>query len=56
LQFRIEQFLDRRVALAHEPILAKLPILVAIGAKPVPKIIMLFVGKAHGDSISGKSL
>jgi hypothetical protein len=36
---------------AHETVLVKFPILIAIGAEPVSGIIVPFVGKSHGDTI-----
>ena len=49
-------FLDRKVvdagnAPAHEAVLVKFPILVAVTAKPVAAVVMAFVGEAHGDTV-----
>ena len=40
---------------SHQATIVKLPILVAIRAKPIPGIVVLFVGKANGDAIFGVS-
>src|SRR3984957_6350243 len=37
---------------AHQPVLIELPILIAIRAKPIPGVIVPFIGKAHGDTVS----
>src|ERR1700674_5437378 len=37
---------------AHQPVLIELPILISIGAKPIPGVIVPFIGKAHGDTVS----
>src|ERR1700693_5813487 len=37
---------------AHQPVLIELPIFIAIGAKPIPGVIVPFIGKADGDTVS----
>src|SRR5271156_6053963 len=50
LRFLDGQIVDRSVPVMHEAVLIELPVLIAVGAKPVPRIVMPFVGKAHGNS------
>src|SRR5256885_15916326 len=50
------RFLDWQVinggkAKSHQAIAIKLPVLVAIGAEPIPRIIMPFIGEPHGDAV-----
>src|SRR5215469_1492719 len=45
---------DARVAAPHQTVLVKLPIFVAIGTKPVARVIMIFIGKAHGDAVASE--
>ena len=52
-------FLDRAVvdggkAPLHQAVAGKLPVLVAIGAKPVSGIVVPFVSEADGDAVSGE--
>ena len=49
------QVVDAGDAAAHVALLVKFPVLVAVGAKPVFRIIVPFVGEADGDAISLKS-
>src|SRR5580700_3402086 len=46
------QIVDRSKPQAHQPVLIELPILIAVRAKPIPGVILPFVGKAHGDTVS----
>src|SRR5580698_8669161 len=46
------QVVDGSKPQAHQPVLIELPILIAIRAKPIPGVIVPFIGKAHGDSVS----
>src|SRR5262249_48915674 len=48
------QIIDRGKPTPHQPLRVELPILIAVGAKPVARIIMPFVGKAHRNAILGK--
>ena len=36
---------------SHQAVVIKLPILIAVRAKPVSRVVMPFIGKAHGDTI-----
>ena len=47
---------DRQVvyggdAAAHEAGLVELPVLVAIGTKPMAAVVAPFIGEAHGDAV-----
>src|ERR1700688_3830102 len=46
------QIVDGSKPQAHQPVLIELPILIAIGAKPIPGVIVPFIGKAHRDTVS----
>src|SRR5580700_2842003 len=46
------QIVDRSKPQAHQPVLIELPILIAIRAKPIPGVIVPFIGKAYGDTVS----
>src|SRR5260370_42625279 len=46
------QIVDGSKPQAHQPVLIELPILIAIRAEPIPGVIVPFVGKAHGDTVS----
>src|SRR5262245_39706184 len=37
---------------SHQPILVKLPVLVAMRAEPVSGVIVPFVGEPHGDTVA----
>jgi hypothetical protein len=39
----------------HQPRGVEPPVLVAIGAEPLAILVVVFVSKAHGDAIAGKS-
>src|SRR6266853_2670645 len=47
------EIVDGRVAKSHQTIVAKLPILIAVGAEPIPGVVVPFVSEAHGNTISG---
>src|SRR6266404_842509 len=49
------EVVDGRVAKSHQTIVAKLPILIAVGAKPIPGVVVPFVSEAHRDAISSES-
>ena len=49
------QIVDAGEAPLHQPICAKLPILVAVGAEPIGGIIMPFICETHGDSVAGET-
>src|SRR6266508_5853234 len=36
---------------SHQAIAIKLPVLIAIGAEPIARVIMPFVGEPHGDAV-----
>src|SRR5580693_5660956 len=44
------QIIDRRVAVMHDSRGIELPILIAVGAEPLSRIVVKFVSKADGDS------
>src|ERR1700693_2078432 len=46
------QIVDGSESQAHQPVLIELPILIAIRAKPIPRVIVPFIGKTHGDTVS----
>src|SRR5215204_797767 len=43
------------MALTHQAVLVEFPVLVAIGAEPVYRVIVVFVGEPDGDTIAGYS-
>src|SRR6202041_3929185 len=45
------QIVDGSKPQAHQPVLIKLPILIAIRAKPSSRGIVPFIGKAHGETV-----
>src|ERR1700682_1093395 len=45
------KIIDARDTQAHQAIVVKFPILVAIAAEPIPAVIVPFIGKADGDPI-----
>jgi len=47
------EVVDAREALAHESVRVELPVLVAVGPEPVTRVIVPFVGEAHGDPVVG---
>src|ERR1700751_3708488 len=46
------QIVDASKPPEHQPVLIEFPILIAIRAEPVPGVIVLFIGKTHGDTVS----
>src|SRR5688572_25658218 len=48
------QIVDRSDAPAHEPTLVELPVLVAVRAEPVVRVVVPFVGETHGDAITAE--
>src|SRR6266853_2477930 len=46
------EIIDASVAKSHQAIAIKLPVLVAIGAEPIPRVVVPFVSEAHGNTIS----
>lgn len=45
------QIVDRGNAMAHQPVFAKFPVFVAIGAKPGTGIVAELIGKSHGNAV-----
>ena len=45
------QVVDRGMAPAHEAAGVEFPVLVAVGAEPVVRVVVPLVGEAHGDAI-----
>src|SRR5688500_8987502 len=54
LGLRDRQVVDTGVAPLHETERIELPVLVAIRAKPVTRVVAPLVGEAHGDAVIGK--
>src|SRR5579862_7587337 len=46
------QFIDARVARIHQTLFVEFPILVAVSAEPVSRVIVVFVCEAHCNSIA----
>src|SRR4051794_13407290 len=46
------QVVDAGVPAPHQPVLVEFPVLVAVGAVPVPRVVMALVGEAHGDAVA----
>ena len=51
--------LDRHVvdagkAPGHQTLFVKLPVFVAVGTEPVARVVVPFVGVAHGNTVVGK--
>src|SRR6185437_8593548 len=44
------QIVDARNPSSHEPIVTKIPVLIAVGAEPIARVIVPLVGKAHGNA------
>src|SRR5882762_6890510 len=51
LVFANGQIVDAGDAAAHIAEIVKFPVLISVGAKPISRIVMPFVGKADGDSV-----
>src|SRR5947207_1083379 len=49
------QIVDARMPVMHQPVGIKLPVLIAIRAKPVAGVVMPLVGESHSDPGSPKS-
>src|SRR5207244_11816991 len=49
------EIVDACLAKPHQTIVAKLPILIAIRAKPLPRVVVPFVSEAHGNAVPGVS-
>ena len=50
--FRNRDIVDAGFAAAHQAVLVELPLLVAVGAMPLPGIVMPLVLKPHRDAIA----
>src|SRR5262249_26124623 len=50
--FRNRKVVDRRKAGCHEAIVIELPVLIAIGAMPVTRVVVPLVSKAYRDAIT----
>src|SRR6266436_6672747 len=55
LRFLDREIIDACVAKLHQAMVTKLPILIAVRAKPIPGVIVPFVGETHGNAIPGVS-
>src|SRR5262249_3628991 len=47
------QIVDAREAPSHEALLGEFPVLVAVAAEPVARVVVPFVGEAHGNAVTG---
>src|SRR4051812_20394949 len=47
-------FVDACDTQTHQAVGVELPILVTISAKPLPAVVMVFIGEANRDAIVGK--
>src|SRR5712691_8833269 len=45
---------DRREPKSHEPVIIELPILIAIGAIPVTRIVVPFASEPHRNAVPGE--
>src|SRR5829696_1822044 len=45
------QVIDAGVSLTHQPVLVEFPVLVAVGAEPVSRIVVVFVGEPDRNTI-----
>src|SRR5215471_21518109 len=45
------RIIDAREPATHQAVLAKLPILVSVGAKPVPAVVVPLIGKTHRNPV-----
>src|SRR2546430_9381887 len=56
LAFRIpdRQVIDGGKAESHQAVLLELPVLVSVGAEPIPRVVMALIGKADGNTIAFK--
>src|SRR5579862_2318181 len=57
LPFRLRdrQIIDGGVAAHHQPVVIEFPVFIAVGTKPVSRIVAPFVGEAHRDAIFAES-
>src|SRR5690606_40390349 len=54
LRLADRQVIDAGATHCHQAIGIKLPVLVAIGAVPLPGIVVPLIGETHGDAVAGK--
>jgi hypothetical protein len=47
-------FVDAGEARSHQTVSVEAPVFVAIGAKPLPVVVVIFVGEPYRDTVSGK--
>lgn len=47
------QIIDAGNAAGHAAISGKFPVLIAVGAGPIGLVVAAFIGKTHGDTVSG---
>ena len=55
IRFLDWKIIDARKSQPHQAIIIELPILVAVGAIPVSRVVVPLVGEAHGDAIIRES-
>ena len=55
IRFLDRKIIDARESQPHQAIIIEFPILVAVGAIPVSRVVVPFVGEAHSDAVVGKS-
>lgn len=46
------QVVDAREPALHEPVLVEFPVLIAVGAVPIPRVVVPLVGETHGDAVA----
>ena len=44
--------IDARNAALHQPVCVELPVLVAICAKPMAAVVVIFIGKPYSDAVT----
>jgi hypothetical protein len=49
------QLVDAGKAPRHEPLAVEFPVLVAIAAEPVARVVVPLIGEAHCDAFAGES-
>src|SRR5689334_21243967 len=54
IAFSNRHFIDASVAVSHQAILCKFPVLVTIGTEPLATVIVIFVGITHSDAVAGE--
>jgi hypothetical protein len=52
VRFLDRQVVDGSMAQAHQAMLVEFPVLIPIGTEPAPRIVVPFVGEAHGDAVA----